>query len=528
MRSVAPPSSALAHASVVGVLILAGGLAIRSIVQSLRDRDELEVLLGSSSRWMIALAWLSAAVCIAALAVRVRDWRRGRPARPATLRAALCVTVLAAAVYLVFFQPFKLPVLDFFAGIAAGILSLWALVEVRVASALGPRTIRAFDALLFSLCLAAPLTELSLRGYAVLRPSAVFARTTQRAAQIMERLRRPPGEMLYGFPCNSTGHYDEEFLPKSALVSASADPARERLVVSIGDSFSLSSVPHYYNYTTVCERLLPGTRVYNMGIAAVGPPEYLLMMCEEAIPLAPDLIVIGLFLGNDVGFLGSRAVTDRSWLRSWFDRDNLYLYLVPRRIGRIARERRAIGGADRTIGGAGGERATSVGRIDDLDELAKHLPWLRNPELEQPGFTREGYLAIQWGRAIAICEDKPEVFGPFFRELQKIIDAAGTTPLAFLLIPDEFQVDDVVWADVVGGLPDHRLERDLAQRLVKAWLDERGVPYLDLLPKLRAAETGSDGRHMYLLRNTHWSVRGNEIGGQGQAELITSVLGEAR
>lgn len=519
-------SAALAHAVLVGALLFAGGIAVGSIGRALYNREALVILVGNWFPALLGLACLSAVALAAALAARVRAWQRRAPPPFMSLRAVFDLAVLATAIYLTFFQPFQRIQFELYVGVAAGSLAIWTLAESRIVRSVRSGLLRAIDMLLFSVCLLALSAEVGLRAWATLRPSALFTRTSQSAAQLMEGLRRPPGEIHLGFPYNSRGHYDEEFRAKSPAAPATATFNGERLVVVIGDSFSLSLVPHHYHYTTVCERVLPGTRVDNMGIAAVGPREYLLMMCQEALPLAPDLVVIGLFVGNDVSFFGYQDVPTEGILRSWFDRDAVYLCLLPKRLARLARERRAIGDGDRTIGGVGGERAASAGRIDDLDELERLLPWLHKPELEQPGFTRERFLAIEQGRALSICAGGSEEYAPLFRELEKIVDAAGSTPLAFLLIPDEFQVDDQVWADVVAGLPESELERDRAQRLIRDWLDARAVPCLDLLPRMRALEENAKGAHFYLKQNTHWSVRGNQVAGEALAELVRAVLDE--
>src|SRR5207245_7863955 len=104
--------------------------------------------------------------------------------------------------------------------------------------------------------------------------------------------RQQPGTMYFGFPINSGGHFDTEFVPRSATSN--------RIVVWIGDSFSYGVVPRYYHFTQVAERELPGVTIYNMGYPGLGPSDYLYLLEHEALPLAPDLVVVELFVGNDV------------------------------------------------------------------------------------------------------------------------------------------------------------------------------------------------------------------------------------
>src|SRR5213079_917994 len=121
--------------------------------------------------------------------------------------------------------------------------------------------------------------ELALRAFAAWKPSALLARVSISPTQFLEQNRCRPGQVRFGFPCNSAGHYDGEFRRKSP---------GERMVLTIGDSFSIGVVPHAVHFTTVCEREL-GIPVYNMGIAGTNPPEYLDMLVHEALPLDPDV-----------------------------------------------------------------------------------------------------------------------------------------------------------------------------------------------------------------------------------------------
>ena len=97
--------------------------------------------------------------------------------------------------------------------------------------------------------------------------------------------------------------------------------------------------------------------------------------------------------------------------------------------------------------------------------------------------------------------------------------------LAVLLIPDQFQVDDALWKEVQRRLGRDDLDREQPQRRISAWLRERGVPYLDLLPELRQVPPLADGRgHLYHRRDTHWNRRGNEAAGAALARFLPRWL----
>lgn len=116
-----------------------------------------------------------------------------------------------------------------------------------------------------------------------------------------------------------------------------------------------------------------------------------------------------------------------------------------------------------------------------------------------------------------------------FETLQALLDAAGRIPLVVMLIPDEFQVEDELWAQIVRAKAGQNLSRFLPQQVLRKWLDSRGVAYLDLLPTLRAQEPLADGRrHLYHRFNTHFNVRGNRVAGEALAGFVAEHLAKQR
>ena len=94
--------------------------------------------------------------------------------------------------------------------------------------------------------------------------------------------------------------------------------------------------------------------------------------------------------------------------------------------------------------------------------------------------------------------------------------------LLLVVIPDEFQVNDALYERLLENVERREVyDRDLPQRLLRDYAGARGIPMLDLLPILRAAEPEG---HTYHLRDTHWNARGNRIAGQAIADFILERL----
>ena len=490
------------------LLVAAGGATVAAwgLVRLLVLRAALAVVLGA---WFPVIAAGLLLSSLAGCALLVRELRRGpRAAFPwGFLRASLVAAVAAWIAFLFLVHPLEWPWVEIGLGLGAGLQVLAASLEGPF-SRLPRRLRRALDATAFSLAASVVLLEVGLRTLAVLHPSQVLAHYGDMPADVVRRMRRRPGEFHLGFPCNSGGHYDDEFVKRKP---------GEHLVVTIGDSFSLGIVPHDYHFTTVAERIL-GFPVDNMGIAATGPPEYLTLFVDEALPLDPDLVVIDLFVGNDL-VLGRRS--SNRWLelaRPWLDRDSVLLCLVPRRLARMAEERRLSGRAGPLLDIA---RAP----VEDPAATLSNLPWLADPMLERGGFSEEGYRRLEIGRARQTCTAGTAALADCLGALRAMKNSAGATPLAVMLIPDEFQVEDAVWEDVRSDPRGTSLDRDHPQKVLLPWLEEHGFLVLDLLPALRSVPPLADGRrHLYHLRDSHFNARGNRVAGEALAEFLRPRL----
>lgn len=437
---------------------------------------------------LLAALGSSLALGLAALRAQWRDRRAGAGCG-GLLRFSICAVVLLAIPWFVFVQPFKALWLLIYGGVAGGV--------VAAAWRVWPRMPRRVELVLVNVCAMALCAEIVLRVVAAVHPSPLF-RVTATANEVFARYRKLPGETHLGFPCDERGFCDR-------LVRAPGT----RLVACIGDSFGFGLVPHGLHYTTVAEQALGDVEVYNASVIAAGPAEYLRLLVDDVLPLRPDAIVIALFAGNDVEE-SARFAARWSFLAHVFCRDRLMLAVLPERLLTFAHE-----SADHRARGDG----RAVGAIQGEDAAPDtRLPWLDDPTLEAPTMSESTFLTVERRRAAFVCAgDDAAAYAPCFAALDAILAAARGTPIAFVLIPDEFQVEDALWAQVA----EPGFERERPQRILGAWLRERGVAVLDLLPALRGVEALADGaRHVYHVRDTHWNRRGNAIAGDALARFL--------
>jgi len=493
----------------IALVAVAAVISLVALVRALVHDVHSVGFSGAPRAVAIACSGVATLLAVTALAVELRR-RKPRERALEPLRFLFYVAVGTWLGFLAFAQPYDRAWLEIAATIAAGAFAGLMAAESLFAR-VPPRARHVADVVVFNVLACVVVGELGLRALSAWKPSPVFARIGGAPLQRLEEQREQPGVLRYGFPCNSGGHYDDEFRPRAS---------GEHMALTIGDSFSYGVVPHAFHFTTVCERLL-GIPIDNVGVPCTGPPEYAYLLEHEALPLHPEVVVIDIFVGNDLVFPYDETPTLDPFLRTWLDRRNALVFLVPERLMKIAREKGRRTSDQPPIGTAQGEHASR--EIIDGDALLETFPWLADPKQEQPVMSEQTFTDLEIERALSVCRDDSPSLRLFYQFMLSMKRTAGDTPLAVMLIPDEFQVDDALWQSVLAGTPGKKLERDRPQRVVASWLAENGMPCLDLLPRMRAVEPLDDGkRHVYHLRDTHFNARGNRIAGEALAEFLRS------
>jgi hypothetical protein len=315
------------------------------------------------------------------------------------------------------------------------------------------------------------LAEGSLRLLSRWSDSPLLVSPNAKSEERMRRWRGKPGTPARGSWFNSLGFLDEEF-------SRERTPGVRRLV-ALGDSFAVGVVPYKDNFLTLLDGLLDQsieTEVYNFGIPATGPEDYLYLYRTEAHLYSPDLVLLCLFVGNDV-----RPIKKASLLH----RESLLFFNVIHRLGIL-----------------GGDRFTATWQKQD-----------------QPTFTQEEFFEIERGRMKIVRRSldarRRRAYVQTLQALDEILSEVDDR-LRVVLIPDEFQVNEALFRSLAGGA-ESEFELERPQRVLREFLDERRVRYLDLLPVLREAE---EAERTYKPRDTHWNVRGNRVA----AEAIAAWL----
>ena len=319
------------------------------------------------------------------------------------------------------------------------------------------------------------LLEGGLRLFNAVHPLYVFY--TDSSA----RYRGQPGERHFDATLNSRGFNDvEHAVERPASVSYR--------IVALGDSFAVGVVPQRDNFLTRLEPLL-STRapveVINMGVSGTNPVDYLSVLAGEGLSFRPDLVLVNVFVGNDLETRRPR----------WHERS--YLATLARALWRLGRSPAIV--------------SLPAGEESVYDDNA-------------PGMEANTFMEVQVDRSWIYERDSPRVHeavaraAGFIGQMRDLAEDAGAELLVALL-PDDTQVDAGLRARVTAAreLLPAQFDWEQPSRLLARALADDGIDVLDLLPALSEA---ASRQRVYKPADTHWNLAGNRVA----AETIAGAL----
>jgi hypothetical protein len=368
----------------------------------------------------------------------------------------------------------------------------WPRSRDAVATALAAsRVLRGIDALLWNVAVVLAIGELVLAVAGRFVSSPLLVTPNASAQQRIEESREQVFEYFGRDAGNARGYTDLE--PRSDAT----DGVR---IVALGDSFAYGIVGYEKNFLTQLEAKL-GARVgrpvevSNLGLPGLQPREYLQMLAGEGMSLRPDLVLVCLFAGNDY-----RKVSDSTP----FDARNWRLIGFALRVARVAAER---------------------GRHQDpaAPQLAAPKGWMASPN----GFSPEAYLDLATKYVPLLRRERDasvqSAIDDTLAIVAEIAALAAPAPVAVAVLPSELQVNPQLRASALSQLQvrEQDLDLDAPARETRAGLEGRGIPVIDLLPALSAAER--DGP-TYASRDSHWNERGNEVAAEVLAQTLEATV----
>jgi hypothetical protein len=337
----------------------------------------------------------------------------------------------------------------------------------------------ALEVVVTNLALTLVLAEGCLRALAACGHDSVLFSSS------LDAYRLTPGrDYGAGLRGNSRGYPGPEVAPDK--------PPGVVRIAALGDSFAVGpAVPFADNYLTLLPQALPGVEVCNLGISGAGPREYRAALARDGWPQHPDLVLVSVFVGNDIA---ETLPTPR-----YLDPRGHALYLLCERGWRLACEH---------------WRQSDPPRAGVPDRLSA------------PPLSEQTFRAVE-ARRLAVClaPPTPALEKKWRRALGHLDGLVADcrnrgVPVAFVLIPDEFQVNPAVLDRAVADakVSHAAVDLDLPQRRLQEFCLARGVPCLDLRPALRAVPDA------YAPRDTHWNIRGNRAASVAIADWLRDRL----
>jgi hypothetical protein len=402
--------------------------------------------------------------------LRSRRW-------PAEFRRGVVLAVLAYALAVAAFSSTRHIVGGALVFFGAGVL-------VRMSCGRPPAVERkssflhAADVVASNVALTLVLLEVALSIYGAVSQNALLERDNVSAYRFL------PNHNYGRLWTNSYGYPSREFL-------------RERRtgitrVVLLGDSFAVGSVRQDVNFASALERLRPKLEIYNFGVSAIGPRDYRVILETEAMAFDPDIVLVALFVGNDLpdtpvqaGLALDNHALGRFSQRSWqLLKESYRLRLAPRPPPLTLRQ-------------------------------------LSTPASPEKGFTlsHERYVEVELERfamsRLSLRAANETSWKNALSELRLMRDQSRRRGVTFAvaIIPDEFQVNPDLREELltIGSIPREDVDVGLPQRYLLDFCRREDIPCLDLLPILEGR------RDAYLPQDTHWNETGNLLAAKALA-----------
>jgi hypothetical protein len=109
----------------------------------------------------------------------------------------------------------------------------------------------------------------------------------------------------------------------------------------------------------------------------------------------------------------------------------------------------------------------------------------------------------------------------------------GGARFALVLFPSALQVDASLREQILLRLQERgryrrmsldAIDPELPQKRLAAYCRRTGVPCFDVTPAIVRAQRADPAARLYKLQETHWTVRGNRVAAEAEAEQIAGLV----
>jgi hypothetical protein len=306
---------------------------------------------------------------------------------------------------------------------------------------------------------------------------------------------------------------------------------RGRRVVVYGDSFvAAEALPRSESYVArLGERLAAAWRTpveaLNAGVVGYGPDQASLRLEDELGVLAPDLVVVAVFAGNDFGDLVRNKLFRLDPGGGLQARSPRIAAALAREFARAQRQARGsmlLRGLRQlfasTQGEAGAPRSGSLLPEGGFPLLLEKREREYEESILAGGDEVRHLLGDPYDADVSLTPASASArykVALMEQVLLRMASAARarSTPLLFVFIPSAFDVCDGWEHPAANAFPEYR--RDGLTSALSAAAERNGLRHLDLYPHYKAAAADS----LYFRGDEHWNAAGQELAADLTARL---------
>jgi len=307
--------------------------------------------------------------------------------------------------------------------------------------------------------------------------------------------------------------------PRSITPGRAAGTIR---ILGLSDSFGRAGGHSNYHYLLEQQLLAKGVRteVINLSAGGFQPSDELLMLQRFGPRYQPDIVLHGLYVGNDLALETGELVScagismprptgpasllpHNLLLVKWLYRYSTALFAQQHNPPPDSEVTRPSTAVERKSNDTPDATADSP----EMSGTFRTNVFLRLKRMHLERFRRTPSPTQRWDHVVALLDS-----------IRAVTEQMGAR-YVLVIHPDELQVDTDLLALVHENSAVSASEYDmlLPQQFLKAYAKRTATPCLDLLPVLR---TASSRTAVYLPQNTHYNQTGNNLAADSIADFL--------
>lgn len=257
-----------------------------------------------------------------------------------------------------------------------------------------------------------------------------------------------------------------------------------------------------------------------MGLGGYSPENYVGILSSLGLSLDPDLVILNLFVGNDIHMIQVRGELFRGRL-NYVGSPNPVLNVLRKSRAFVMGEMYFLARIKAAILDRRYRQALDLIKAQSPDNRAVEAPCGSEPYL-----INKMYIHIQ-NKRLRLFQPEPtgrieklwQQTESYLLDFNRLCEEAGV-PWVLHIIPTEVQVDATTRRRVMEmlDLAEEEYDFDLPQDRLREFAGMHGIIVLDPLSELRSFHNDDD--RLYFPNDTHWNTRGNALAGHILADFV--------